>query len=197
MARPRVTEVESALDAAGRVLVAQGIAATTVDDVAAEAGVSRATVYRYLGGKDEIVGAVISRETQALLAAIEGLIPTANSPRELIEILVVTAVEVVEERPLLSRLNNADRRGTLPFITVDGAGLIDGVVNTLGPVIRDQVTFEFDDSRLDLALEEVTRLVLSHLTTPRSDGGRLPPAELGQRVAVMVEPLMSGGANDG
>ena len=32
MARPRVTGVEAALDAAGRVLVAKGIAATTIDD---------------------------------------------------------------------------------------------------------------------------------------------------------------------
>ncbi|MCP4434671.1 MAG: helix-turn-helix transcriptional regulator [Actinomycetia bacterium] len=190
MARPRVTGVDVALDAAGRVLVAKGIAATTVEDVAAEAGVSRATVYRYLGGKDEIVGAVIARETRALLAAIEGLVAEAGSPGELIEHLVATAVDVVRERPLLSRLNNEDRRETLPFITVDGAGLIDGVVETLGPVIRDNVTFEYNADALDTALEEITRLVLSHLTTPRRDGQRLDPAEFSRRVATMIQPLL-------
>lgn len=191
MARPRVTGVEAALDAAGRVLVAKGIAATTIDDVAVEAGVSRATVYRYLGSKDEIVGAVINRETQGLLGAIEGLIPQAGSPHKLIEVLVVTAVQVVEDSPLLSRLNNEDRRETLPFITVDAAGLVGGVVDRLGPVIRGNVAFDYAESHLDLALEEVTRLVLSHLTTPRRDGDRLDPAEFGHRAATMVAPLLT------
>ena len=44
---------------------------------------------------------------------------------------------------------------------------------------------------LELALEEVTRLVLSHLTTPRRDGGRLPAEDLAERVATMVVPLIA------
>lgn len=190
MARPRVTEHKEVLDAAARMLAEQGIAATTVDDVAEAAGVSRATVYRYLGGKDEIVAGVISRETRHLLGEIEGLIPNAANPRELIQSIVITAVEVVESSAVLSRLNNEDRRETLPFITVGGAPLIELVVDSLGPVLRDNVSFGVDFGALDTVLEEATRLVLSHLTTPRTDGNRLEPVELGDRVATMVVPLL-------
>ncbi|MGI9579360.1 MAG: TetR/AcrR family transcriptional regulator [Microthrixaceae bacterium] len=190
MARPRVTEAEAVLDAAEHVLVARGIADTTVDDVAAGAGVSRATVYRYLGGKNEIVAAVIGRATQELLDSMEPLIAEATTPHGLIESIVTSAADSVEASPLLARLNNEDRRETLAYITVDGAPLIDLVVESLGDTLRNSIAFQIDLTRLDTALEEATRLVISHLTTPRSDGGRLSSLELGERVATMVVPLL-------
>jgi AcrR family transcriptional regulator len=40
-----------------------GLAKTTVEDVAREAGMSRATVYRYFpGGRDELISAVVGWE---------------------------------------------------------------------------------------------------------------------------------------
>ena len=40
-----------------------GLAKTTVEDAAREAGVSRATVYRYFpGGREELIGAVVAWE---------------------------------------------------------------------------------------------------------------------------------------
>ena len=193
MARPRVAEKEAVLDAAARTLAGRGPGATTVDDVAEAAGVSRATVYRYLGGKDEIVAAVIGRETRQLLEQIEGLVPSAKTPAELIETIVVTAVDGIDGSPLLHRLNDEDRRETLPFITVDGAPLVGLVVQSLRPVMLNKVTFELDPDSVDVALEEATRLVLSHLTTPRLDGGRLDSRALGARVAAMVSPLLQRG----
>ncbi len=195
MARPRVAEKEAVLDAAARTLAARGTGATTVDDVAEAAGVSRATVYRYLGGKDEIVAAVIGRETQQLLEQIEGLVPSAGTPAELIETIVVAAVDGIDGSPLLHRLNNEDRRETLPFITVDGAPLVGLVVESLRPVLRNGVAFELDPDSIEVALEEATRLVLSHLTTPRLDGGRLDSSALGARVAAMVSPLLQRGSS--
>jgi AcrR family transcriptional regulator len=56
-ARPR----ERILDAATRLFADEGIQATSVDRVIAEAGVAPMTVYRHFGGKEELVTATLER----------------------------------------------------------------------------------------------------------------------------------------
>jgi len=52
-------------------LARHGSAKTTVDDIARESGVSRATVYRaFPGGRDEILGAVVDTEMARLFSAL-------------------------------------------------------------------------------------------------------------------------------
>lgn len=189
MGRPRVIDDEEALDAATEVLAAKGMAGTSVDDVAEAAGVSRATMYRCLGSKDEIVRAVIARESRRLLEALEGLVAEAENPHELIRVIVTASADGVDRSPVLRRLNNEDRRDTLPFITVDGAPLVEVIVG-YGLQLKDRIAFAVDDDALATALEEAARLFLAHLTTPRIAGGRLDSAELGDRIATMVEPLL-------
>jgi len=59
------------VDGALRCLAQQGIAKTTVDDIARQAGVSRATVYRaFPGGRDEVLGAVVDTEMARLFSAL-------------------------------------------------------------------------------------------------------------------------------
>ncbi len=65
-------------------LARHGTAKTTVDDIARESGVSRATVYRaFPGGRDEILGAVVDTEVARLFSALgvrlgnAGDLPTA------------------------------------------------------------------------------------------------------------------------
>src|ERR1700704_2054191 len=52
-------------------LARYGVAKTTLEDVAKEAGCSRATVYRYFGGKQQLLDAGIVHETPRVLAAID------------------------------------------------------------------------------------------------------------------------------
>ncbi len=60
-----MTTAEAILDAAGRNIIAHGFHATTVDAVARDAGVSRATVYRvYPGGRADILDSFLSREVE-------------------------------------------------------------------------------------------------------------------------------------
>ena len=52
-------------------LARHGTAKTTVDDIARQAGVSRATVYRvFPGGRDEILAAVVDTEMARLFSAL-------------------------------------------------------------------------------------------------------------------------------
>jgi len=67
--------------AAADLILRQGVAATTLDDVRAEAGVSSSQIYHYFDNKESLVRAVVDYRTQTvvgeihepMLAAIEGI----------------------------------------------------------------------------------------------------------------------------
>ena len=65
MAGPRPRE--RILDAATRLFADDGVHATSVDRVIAEAGVAPMTVYRHFAGKDELVSATLERWSRAWL----------------------------------------------------------------------------------------------------------------------------------
>src|SRR5689334_23452531 len=52
-------------------LARYGVAKTTLADVAKEAGCARATVYRYFGGKAQLLDAVVVHESTRILGAID------------------------------------------------------------------------------------------------------------------------------
>src|SRR6202521_6278625 len=58
------------LDAAVVEFEQHGFRRVALDDVARRAGVSRTTIYRRFGGRDELVAAVIDRENAVLFANI-------------------------------------------------------------------------------------------------------------------------------
>jgi TetR/AcrR family transcriptional regulator, mexJK operon transcriptional repressor len=72
---PPAGKAESILAAAKRTFLASGFGAVSMDTIAREAGVSKATVYAHFAGKEELFGAVIGRECERYFARF--------SPREL------------------------------------------------------------------------------------------------------------------
>ncbi len=61
-------KAESILAAAKRSFLASGFGAVSMDAIAREAGVSKATVYAHFAGKEELFGAVIGRECEQRFA---------------------------------------------------------------------------------------------------------------------------------
>src|SRR4051812_18453505 len=62
---------EAVLRAAVRMFNSQGFHATSLDDVAASLGVSKPTIYHYLGNKDQVLLECVTRGVQQLRAAAE------------------------------------------------------------------------------------------------------------------------------
>jgi TetR/AcrR family transcriptional regulator, mexJK operon transcriptional repressor len=65
---PPGSKAESILVAAKRTFLAAGFGAVSMDAIAREAGVSKATVYAHFAGKEELFGAVIDRECERYFA---------------------------------------------------------------------------------------------------------------------------------
>lgn len=84
---------DSILDATVRCIDQFGVAHTTLDDVAAEAGVGRSTVYRmFPGGKTALIDAVTEHEVARYVHEFEVRVSAADGLRDtLIEALVIGA----------------------------------------------------------------------------------------------------------
>lgn len=69
----------------GRTLIAErGFEGTSVEEIAAKAGVSKPVVYEHFGGKEGLYAVVVDREMRRLLDMVTGAL-TAGHPRELLE----------------------------------------------------------------------------------------------------------------
>ncbi|KAK1186207.1 TetR/AcrR family transcriptional regulator [Streptomyces sp. NBS 14/10] len=69
----------------GRALFAErGFEGTSVEEIAAKAGVSKPVVYEHFGGKEGLYAVVVDREMRRLLDMVTGAL-TAGHPRELLE----------------------------------------------------------------------------------------------------------------
>ena len=69
----------SILDAATRLILRDGATGLTMEDIAAEAGVARGTLYLYFDSVDGITGALRDRYAQALTRDLEPLLATGGS----------------------------------------------------------------------------------------------------------------------
>jgi len=83
---------------ARKVFAARGYEATSIEEVAQQAGVSKPIVYEHFGAKEGLYAAVVDREMDHLVArVIEGV--SAGSPRERFEAAVLAFLTYAQEEP--------------------------------------------------------------------------------------------------
>jgi AcrR family transcriptional regulator len=98
----------------------RGYEATSVEEIAERAGVSKPIVYEHFGGKEGLYAAIVDLEVEHIVARITGAI-TAGTPRERLEQAVLAFLGYVKERPdafavLLRDAPSSQRRGQMPAL---------------------------------------------------------------------------------
>lgn len=78
---------------------ARGAAASTFDQVAREAGVSRGLLHYYFGSKERLLVEVVRHDCDVRMAALEQSLSAAGSVEAIVEILVEALEEMVERDP--------------------------------------------------------------------------------------------------
>ncbi|ULE32464.1 TetR/AcrR family transcriptional regulator [Mycobacterium sp. IDR2000157661] len=96
------------LDAAVQEAAAVGLQRITVEDVVRRAGVSRMTAYRRYPRRDDLVEALVRRETQRFLAAVADAIDTVVDPHEGVAEAFIAAVTFAREHPMLRRAGQVE-----------------------------------------------------------------------------------------
>ena len=121
------------LDAAYALLLGVGMRRMTMADIARQAEVSRATLYRRWSNVGEVVGTLMTREWAVVAeSAFDGAAPTARA--QLVD-GVVRVVAEIRMHPLLRKIIDLDPEFLLPYLlkrrgtsTDEQLGLIEHVV---------------------------------------------------------------------
>lgn len=163
MARDRL------IDAAEACFEQFGVAKTTLEDIAAEAGVSRATVYRYFeGGRDEIILGVVLRETRHFLRLLARRISKEGTLGDAVVEGVMYTVANVRKNARLALLFAPEVAGQTTTIAGASTVLFDVSREFLGPLFaRAAEAGQLRPNvRVEDATEFVLRMVLSLLAVP-------------------------------
>lgn len=87
---------EGILDAAGRVIARRGLDRTTMEQVAEEAGISKATIYLYFKNKEALYFNCVIDRFEKTLSEMKEAVKGVDDPLGRLELLVVTQVRAFE-----------------------------------------------------------------------------------------------------
>lgn len=113
------------LDAALLEVAAQGTAKTTVDDVAARAGVGRMTVFRRFGSKDALIEHLLVRELRSFLAHVDEALDALDDPAEQVAEAFVACVRAGAQHPLIARMARVEPGAGLERLSAGDPSPID------------------------------------------------------------------------
>jgi len=152
------------LDAAKTCCERWGVAKVTIEDIANEAGVSRATLYRmFPGGKDVLFEALRVRELEDFFTRLGVHLDGATDFEDLLVRCVVHATRELRGDQHLSLMLASEPGETLGNLTVDGLPRIIRVATVfLAPVV-DGYLPRREAARL---VELLARLVISYFLAP-------------------------------
>ena len=157
--RQRIIEATSAC------VARRGMAKTTVEDVAREAGISRATVYRaFPGGRDELIDATVSWAVLDFFAKLYERIQGATDLEEVMERGIMFAHRSIVEHEVLQRVMQTEPDTLLPALTVESIRIREGIAQVLAPFVVDRGLAPGVD--LDAAADFLARMVLSYISAP-------------------------------
>jgi AcrR family transcriptional regulator len=194
---------DTLFDAARGELEHRAWSEVTMADVAAAAGVSRQTLYKEFGSREEFAQAFVLREANGFIGAVEGALDAhLEDPKAALTAAFGLFLSAAAEDPLI----RAAIRGSgemLPFLTTHGHTLVEGAAERLRMAIAERWP---QAAAHDVALlaECLVRLAISYATLPidtagmtassitellgpfidrallaERDGGECPPASLG------------------
>ncbi len=174
------------LDAAKACVERWGMAKLTIDDIAAEAGVSRATLYRmFPGGKDVLFEALRVRELEEFFTRLAAHLDHADDLEDLLVRTVVSATEELRHDQHLAVMLASEPGETLTSLTVDGLPRIIRVATVFLVPLVDEYLPRRESARL---VELLARLVISYFLAPSDHVDLGDPQSARTFIATFVLP---------
>jgi AcrR family transcriptional regulator len=142
-----------------------GLAKTTFDDVAREAGCSRATLYRYFGGKRHLVRVAVAREAARIARSIREAADAEPTFEDAVVAVVVRSARELREHDALQFLFAFEPETILPHVTFDAGNRF---LVAAGSAVAPALVRFVPPDRSDRAGEWLARVVLTHAVSPSS-----------------------------
>jgi AcrR family transcriptional regulator len=193
-AEPASAVNERWLDAAESCYTRFGPAKTTVEDVAQAAGVSRATLYRHFGSRDDLLLGVIVREARRLAAEAEIHLQRFDDVGSWIVEGMLLCLREIPRRPLLAMLFAPEEVGVASRLVLTSERLLEIGTDIFRPIFEPARRRGLlrESVQIELLIEWVLRILMSYLTVPshlaRTD------AELRHLLGAMILPAVLANA---
>lgn len=156
------------LDATVEAISTHGLAKLAVEDVASQAGVSRQTVYRYFGSRDDLIGAAIVREEEQLMARIGAAARRHDELRPSVEAAILEALRGARDHPLLDRLLATEPEALLPALLHGGGPVLPAALPVLEDLISERIP-HLSPALIHRAADATARLLVSYAVNPTDE----------------------------
>ena len=161
-----------------------GLQRITVEDVVRRAGVSRMTAYRRYPRRDDLVEALVRRETQRFLGAVADAIERVEDPEEGVAEAFIAAVSFAREHPILRRAGQNDPApiaDSVELLTM-GSAFIANYIHGEGQGAPSQ--------RVRWVADVFARLFFTYISMPPGDPDFGDDAELRRFAHEVLTPMV-------
>ena len=172
------------LEAAIEMAAVHGIRRLSVSDVAAAAGVSRVTLYKYFSSKDALVAAAVASEADRFTAEVISATDACTDLEEVLEVAIATTLRLARAHPLLDRIVRTEPETLLPLLTSDGGPTVPAIRSAVEALAATWLP-DLDTVARRRAADALTRLLVSYAVAAPDD----PP----EVVATTLAALLTGG----
>jgi AcrR family transcriptional regulator len=174
------------VDAALACLARYGTAKTTIDDIARQAGLSRATIYRaFPGGREEILAAVVDTEAARLFSAVGVRLGEAADLEEALVTGIVEASTRIRDHEALAYLVAHEPETVLGHLAFeDSDRLMKAAARFAAPFLARWLR----PAEAERVAEWATRLVLSYVIAPSTHTDLCDRRQTARFVATFVMP---------
>jgi AcrR family transcriptional regulator len=158
----------------------------TMSDIASAAGVSRQTLYKEFGSRDEFGQALVIQEGERFLNDVDAAVRQhLDDPRAAVGAALEAFLRTAGEDPLVRLLLSDDGTGgLLPFVTTQGMPVVQWATARLTATIQDGwPEASLEDS--SLLAESLVRLAISYITAPTG-----PPETTAVQAGELLGPFI-------
>jgi AcrR family transcriptional regulator len=174
------------LDAACQELESRRWADITMADIARAAGVSRQTLYKEFGSRDEFAQALVIREADRFLSAVqEALDANVEEPTKAVSAAFDVFLTHAGENPLVRTIVRGDgSEGLLMLFTTQGEPLVEAAAKRLTEMIMTGWPLARRGDA-ELLSECLVRLAISYAALPKG-----PSSMTAESVATLLGPYI-------
>jgi AcrR family transcriptional regulator len=162
----------------------------TMSNIAEVAGVSRQTLYKEFGSRDEFSQAFVIHEGERFLDGVDDAVREhLDDPRAAVDAALQAFLRSAGEDPLVRILLSDDGTGgMLPLVTTQGMPVVQWATARLSATIEDGWP-QAPSAKVKLLAESLVRLAISYITAP-GDTPEKTAAKTGELLAPFIDDAL-------
>jgi AcrR family transcriptional regulator len=152
-----------------RALARQGPKKLAMSDIAAEAGVSGGTLYRYFKNKEDLLEALGDHFVMRLRGILQGAITEQPDPADRLRVVVDIMLRYWQDNPATVQLGQLEPGFVIAYIKQVSPQLSAVIHDAVEPVLADSPAVRLGLATPDEVVDLIVRIAFSHFFLPAKD----------------------------